>query len=67
MAKGQRVEEAPEVEPTAGELRDIQRLSRIESEGSVTISSELASAVAKGDLTLREAVLSQRKLSSEDE
>jgi hypothetical protein len=67
MAKGQRVEVAPEVEPTAGELRDIQRLSRIESEGSVTISSDLASAVAKGEMTLRQAVLSQRKLSSEDE
>jgi hypothetical protein len=67
MAKGQRIEEAPEVAPTAGELRDIQRLSRIESEGSVTISSELANAVAKGDMTLRQAVLSQRKLSSEDE
>ena len=67
MAKGQRVEEAPEVEPTAGELRDIQRLSRIESEGSVTISSELANAVAKGEMSLRQAVRSQRKLSSEDE
>jgi hypothetical protein len=67
MTKGQRVEEAPEVEPTPGELRDIQRLSRIESEGSVTISTDLASAVAKGDMTLRQAVRSQRRLSSEDE
>jgi len=67
MARGRRIEEVPEVEPTAGELRDIQRLSRIESEGSVTISSELANAVAKGEMTLHEAVLSQRKLSSEDE
>ena len=67
MAKGRRVEEAPEVMPTAGELRDIQRLSRIESEGSITISSELANAVAKGDMTLREAVRSQRKLSPERE
>jgi len=67
MAKGQRVEEAPDVEPTAGELRDIQRLSRIESGGSVTISSDLASAVARGEMTLSQAVRSQRKLSSEDE
>jgi hypothetical protein len=67
MAKGQKMTEAPEVEPTAGELRNIQRLSRIESEGSVTISSDLANAVAKGEMTLRQAVRSQRKLSSEDE
>jgi hypothetical protein len=67
MAKGERIEEAPEVEPTPGELRDIQRLSRIESEGSVTISSELANAVAKGEMTLRQAVRSQQRLSSEDE
>ena len=67
MAKGEKVEQAPEVEPTAGELRDIQRLSRIESGGAVTISSDLANAVAKGEMTLRQAVRSQRKLSSEDE
>lgn len=67
MSKGQRVEEAPAVEPTAGELRDIQRLSRIESEGSITISSDLANAVAKGEMTLRQAVRSQRKLSSVEE
>jgi hypothetical protein len=44
------------VEPTEGELRDIQRRSRIESKGRVTISKEEAKKVAKGELTLKEAI-----------
>jgi hypothetical protein len=44
------------VEPTEGELRDIQRRSRIESKGRVTISKEEAKRVAKGKLTLKEAI-----------
>jgi hypothetical protein len=44
------------VEPTEGELRDIQRRSRIESKGRVTISMEEARRVAKGKLTLKEAI-----------
>jgi len=62
MTKGVKVEEAPEVEPTPGEIKDIQRLSRIESQGSVTITSELAEAVALGELTLTDAIAQQRKL-----
>ncbi|UCE73852.1 MAG: hypothetical protein JSV56_12660 [Methanomassiliicoccales archaeon] len=44
------------VEPTQGELRDIQRRSRIASEGRVTISKEEARRVAIGELTLEEAI-----------
>jgi hypothetical protein len=44
------------VEPTEGELRDIQRRSRIESKGRVTISKEEAEKVAKGKLSLKEAI-----------
>lgn len=62
MTKGIRVEEAPEVKPTPGELRDIQRLSRIESKGSVTIASELAESVARGQITLSDAIAKQRQL-----
>jgi hypothetical protein len=57
--KGERLPAPPEVTPTSGELRDIQRLSRIESKGMVTISSQLAEAVAKGEMTLAEAVRAQ--------
>lgn len=44
------------VEPTEGELRDIQRRSRIESKGRMTISKEEAEKVAKGELSLKEAI-----------
>jgi hypothetical protein len=44
------------VSPTAGELKDIQRRSRIASKGRVTISKEVAILVAKGKLTLEEAI-----------
>lgn len=47
------------VRPTPGELRDIQRKSRLESEGRLTISRALARYVALGRLTLAEAVRQQ--------
>lgn len=49
----------PIVRPTSGELREIQRKSRIASQGAVTISRLLARAVATGRLTLDEAVARQ--------
>jgi hypothetical protein len=61
MSKGVRMEQPPPVMPTPGEVRDIQRLSRIESQGSVTISSDLAHSVAKGERTLAEAIGEQRR------
>jgi hypothetical protein len=42
--------------PTEGELRELQRRSRIKSQGRVTISSEMARRVALGELTLIEAI-----------
>lgn len=44
------------VKPTKGELRDIQRRSRIESKGRVTISKDEAKKVAVGELTIEEAI-----------
>jgi len=55
VLKGQR-----EVVPSDGEVRDIQRKSRLLSRGELTISRTLARAVARGELTLDEAVLNQR-------
>lgn len=46
----------PVIRPTVGEIRDLQRKSRIASSGAVTISRTLARAVAMGRLTLDEAV-----------
>ena len=48
------------VVPTEGELRDIQRKSRMASEGMLTISRNLARHVALGRLTLDEAITRMR-------
>jgi hypothetical protein len=64
LSSGYRMPFPPEVRPTPGEVRDIQRLSRIESGGRVTISTDLAEAVAKGEITLPEALTVQDRKSS---
>lgn len=64
LSSGYRMPFPPRVEPTPGEVRDIQRLSRIESGGRVTISAELAAAVARGDLTLPDALTAQDRRSA---
>ena len=53
---GERIWELVELEPTEGEVKEIQRRSRIKSQGRVTISSELARKVALGELSLTEAI-----------
>src|SRR5437899_12213825 len=55
-SSGRHVAPPVEIRPTPGEVREIQRRSRLDSGGLVTISSELAGAVARGDLTLEEAI-----------
>lgn len=56
MLAGERIWEVVELQPTEGEVKEIQRRSRIKSQGRVTISSELARRVALGELTLAEAI-----------
>ncbi len=58
---GVRVEPPFEVRPTPGEVREIQRRSRLQSGGQVTISTELAGAVARGEVTLDAAIDRQRR------
>lgn len=58
---GRRVVPPIEIRPTPGEVREIQRRSRLDSGGHVTISSELAGAVARGDLSLEEAIARARQ------
>ncbi len=48
------------VSPTEGELRELQRRSRLMSEGGVTISRDLAKKVALGEMSMAEAVEVQR-------
>ena len=64
LSSGHRLPFPPTVVPTPGEVRDIQRQSRIESGGRVTISTGLAEAVARGDLTLPDALRTQDRRSA---
>ncbi|MGQ9582407.1 MAG: hypothetical protein ACUVV6_02715 [Thermoplasmatota archaeon] len=47
--------------PKRGELNDVKRLSRLESQGAVTISDQLAERVVRGELTMDEAIQRQRR------
>lgn len=50
-----------EIKPTRGEVREIQRRSRLTSNGELTISASLAASVARGEMSLGEAVGIQRR------
>ncbi|MDX1534772.1 MAG: hypothetical protein R3291_04055 [Thermoplasmata archaeon] len=56
MGRGVQAESAYEVLPTPGEVKNIQRSSRIRSGGRLTISQGLAEKVARGEMTLAEAI-----------
>lgn len=56
LTTGRRVHARRRLSPTAGEVRDIQRKSRIASGGEVTIATKLARDVAVGALTMEEAI-----------
>lgn len=56
MIPGERVWEFRELQPTEGEVREIQRQSRKKSNGRKTISSQMAYAVACGEMSLEEAI-----------
>lgn len=56
LGRGVRVEASYEILPTRGEVREIQRRSRIRSGGLLTISQGLARRVARGEMTLAEAI-----------
>jgi len=60
MTPGYRPCKRQEVEPGEGEIRNIQRLSRLESSGSVTVSRDLAKMVARGELTMEDAIALQK-------
>lgn len=60
-ARGERVVRPPRIAPSRGEVKDIQRLSRIKSGGRFTIPQKLAEHVAVGALSLDEAVRRYRR------
>jgi NAD(P)-dependent dehydrogenase (short-subunit alcohol dehydrogenase family) len=65
--KGNKAQPSYPVEPTEGELHEIQRRSRIKSEGRVTISKELAERVLRGELSMNKAIWQQMKKHKEKE
>ena len=56
LTGGTRIYSVRGLNPTDGDLKEIQRQSRILSSGNLTISTELARMVACGDLSLDEAI-----------
>ena len=64
MAEGVEVMGEMKVEPKDGEIREMQRLSRIKS-GTITISKELARKVLKGEMELDDAIQAQREKNHE--
>jgi hypothetical protein len=65
MTPGYRPRKKQEVDPCPGEIRNIQRMSRLESDGSLTVSKELAKRVATGELTLDAAIEKQKNGSND--
>lgn len=53
---GSRIYSLRDLNPTDGDLKEIQRQSRIQSSGNLTISTDLARMVACGELSLDEAI-----------
>ncbi|RLF49659.1 MAG: hypothetical protein DRN20_01510 [Thermoplasmata archaeon] len=49
------------IEPTRGDIKEVQRRSRIVSEGSLTISEDLARDVIEGKISMEDAIEKQRK------
>ncbi len=61
ITSGKPIEGDYEVQATEGEKREIQRRSRIKSNGKITISKELAKKVVEGELDLKEAIKLQEE------
>lgn len=60
LTPGYRPKRKQIVDPSDGEISDIQRISRIGSNGEITISRALAKSVAKGERSMEEAIERQR-------
>lgn len=60
LTPGYRPDGKQKVEPAPGEIRNIQRLSRLQSEGTLTVSKDLASRVAKGEISMDQAISLQK-------
>ncbi|RLF61413.1 MAG: hypothetical protein DRN25_00320 [Thermoplasmata archaeon] len=66
VKKGKIIEEKIEITPTKGEIKEIQKKSRIISK-NFTISKKLAEKVAKGEIRLEEAIELVKKKKDKNE
>lgn len=60
LSQGQRLRARYEIAPTHGEVRLVQEESRLQTK-TLTISEELATKVAKGELTMAQAIKEQKR------
>ena len=60
LTSGYRPVKKQQVTPSEGEIADIQRKSRIRSNGELTISRSLAGSVAKGEISMEKAIERQK-------
>lgn len=60
MQRGRTVERRVLLDVRPGEISEIQRRSRIASDGEITVDRRLATRVARGEITLVEAIEKQR-------
>ncbi len=65
FTEGVEIKETCDISPSPGEIREIQRRSRMESMGALTIGKELADSVARGKITMKEAIDEQRRRNEE--
>lgn len=65
MTPGYKPGKRQDNEPCEGEIRNIQRLSRLESSGLLTVSKDLAKRVAKGEISMKDAIERQKNGDSE--
>jgi hypothetical protein len=56
LVSGTKVNQIRVLRPTDGDLREIQRQSRIFSSGEITIPTELARMVVCGEISMEEAI-----------
>lgn len=60
ITPGYKPRKRQDVEPCEGEIRNIQRMSRLESAGSVTVSKDLARMIARGEISMEDAITLQK-------
>jgi hypothetical protein len=66
FTEGIEISEEYAISPTDGEIREIQRRSRMESKGHITIGKALARKVAMGKMSMEDAIRIQRRRNEEE-